>query len=109
MSSKSRNVVRRGWLMAGSACLISSLALAQSPRHLTLPPPYATPSAMKFPKVIGWPADRTPTVPSGFTVDVLAGDLESPRWLYVLANNDVLVSQGKTEKTPKADPTIEQG
>jgi glucose/arabinose dehydrogenase len=75
----------------------------------TLPPPYATPSATKFPKVIGWPAGKTPVAPTGFAVDLLASELESPRWIYVLPNNDVLVSQARTEKTPKADPAIEQG
>jgi glucose/arabinose dehydrogenase len=109
MSPNSRSKLRRGWLVTATACLISSLALADSGGKATLPPPYATPSAMKFPKVIGWPEGRAPAAPNGFTVDVLAASLESPRWLYVLPNNDVLVSQARTEKTPKADPKIEQG
>src|SRR5215467_5364639 len=54
----------------------------QTPRQQDqLPPPFATPSARKFPKVIGWPANTTPHAPKGFTVDVLASGLESPRWL----------------------------
>jgi glucose/arabinose dehydrogenase len=64
---------------------------------------------MKFPKVIGWPAGKAPVAPDGFAVDLLASDLESPRWIYVLPNNDVLVSQARTEQTPKADSAIEQG
>jgi glucose/arabinose dehydrogenase len=100
----------RSWLIVASLCVIASAALAQSGRHSrTLPPPYATPSATKFPKVIGWPAGKTPVAPKGFAVDLMAGDLDGPRWIYVLPNNDVLVSQAKTEQTPKADPAIEQG
>jgi len=64
---------------------------------------------MKFPKVIGWPEGKKPVAPTGFAVDVLASDLESPRWIYVLPNNDVLVSQAMTEQTPKADAAVEQG
>lgn len=101
---------RRAGLVAVSMCLIAAAALAQSGRHAqTLPPPYATSSAMKFPKVIGWPEGKKPVAPTGFAVDVLASDLESPRWIYVLPNNDVLVSQAMTEQTPKADAAVEQG
>jgi len=90
--------------------VISAVGFAEPGRPgKTLPPPYATPSATKFPKVIGWPAGKTPVAPNGFAVDVLAAELEGPRWISVLPNNDVLVSQARTEQTPKADPAIEQG
>ena len=52
----------------------------------------------KFSKVIGWPAGKTPTAPSGFVVTQFAANLDNPRWLYVLPNGDVLVAEAKTEK-----------
>ncbi len=52
-------------------------------------------SATKFAKVVGWPENLTPKAPDGFQVEAFARDLESPRWLYVLPNGDVLVSQAR--------------
>jgi glucose/arabinose dehydrogenase len=110
MNSNLIRTHRLGWTVV-AGLLVSVGVLAQSDQHhaAKLPPPFATPSAMKFPKVIGWPAGKTPIAPKGFVVDALASDLESPRWLYVLPNNDILVSQARTEKSPKADPALEQG
>jgi glucose/arabinose dehydrogenase len=62
-----------------------------------LPPPQATPSAVNFPKVIGWTTGRQPTAPAGFTVTLFADNLQYPRWLYVLPNGDVLVSEARTQ------------
>jgi glucose/arabinose dehydrogenase len=84
----------------------AGMSAQREPSRVTLPPPYAPPSATNFPKAIGWPEGKTPTVPSGFTADVFAADLESPRWVYVLPNNDVLVAQSRTERLAKADPKI---
>ena len=79
--------------------LTLAIVLAAPP---ALPPPHATPSATKHPTVVGWPAGQTPTAPAGFTVTKFA-DLDAPRWLYVLPNGDVLVSQARTlpPKNPK--------
>jgi len=79
------------------------VAQSRTPR---IPQPLATPSATNFPKVIGWPAKTTPRAPNGFVVDDLAGEIESPRWLYVLPNGDLLVAQSKTTKPPKDDPQV---
>lgn len=67
----------------------------------TLPPPYATPSAMHFSKLIGWPEGKTPIAPSGFKVSLYADRLDYPRWLYVLPNGDVLVAEARTEPKQK--------
>ncbi|TGE14575.1 PQQ-dependent sugar dehydrogenase [Hymenobacter elongatus] len=64
-----------------------------------LPVPYATESATKRSKVIGWPAGRTPVVPAGFTITEFAGDFNSPRWTYVTPNGDVLVAESNTVPT----------
>jgi glucose/arabinose dehydrogenase len=47
-----------------------------------------------------------PRVPNGFMVDAIATDIESPRWLYVLPNGDLLVAQSRTTKAPKEDPQL---
>jgi glucose/arabinose dehydrogenase len=64
---------------------------------MTLPAPYATESAIKRSDVIGWPADKTPVAPAGFTVTRFAGNLQSPRWIYVAGNGDIFVAQADRE------------
>jgi glucose/arabinose dehydrogenase len=59
--------------------------------------PAATPSAVNFPRVIGWPAEGRPTALEGFTVTLFADSLEYPRWLHVLPNGDVLVAEARTK------------
>ena len=61
-----------------------------------LPEPGATPSAIKLAKVIGWPEGQTPIAPDGFVVEPFFQGIEAPRWLRVLNNGDVLVSQSRT-------------
>lgn len=67
--------------------------------NLNLPQPYATKSATNLSRVIGWDEDTTPKAPAGFTVSRFAGDLDNPRWIYVLPNGDVLVAE--TRKNEK--------
>lgn len=62
----------------------------------TLPPPYATPSASKNSVVIGWPADKKPIAPPGFTVTKYAGSFNSPRWIYQAPNGDLFVAESRT-------------
>ncbi|GAA4014441.1 sorbosone dehydrogenase family protein [Hymenobacter fastidiosus] len=63
---------------------------------VVLPAPYATKSATKRSEVIDWPAGKRPTAPAGFTVTEFARDFDSPRWLYILPNGDVLVAESST-------------
>ena len=86
-----------------------TLALAMSADPPPLPPPNATPSVTKHPKVIGWPADKTPTAPPGFTVTLFAGGLEAPRWLYVLPDGGVLVAESRTLPPKAAKPEAKKG
>jgi glucose/arabinose dehydrogenase len=60
---------------------------------VNLPKPYATKSVDRYPKVIGWPADKAPVVSPGFTVTKFADKLHNPRWIYVGPNGDVFVSE----------------
>lgn len=64
----------------------------------TLPPPYATKSVKNFSKVLGWPAGKAPVAPKGFTVSRFADTLQSPRWIYVAPNGDILVAEVSHEK-----------
>lgn len=52
--------------------------------------------ATKFSRVIGWPEGATPRAPEGFAVTRFASGLESPRWLLVLPNGDVLAAEATT-------------
>jgi glucose/arabinose dehydrogenase len=78
--------------------------LAADPKPPDLPAPFATKSANKHPKVIGWPDGKTPTAPPGFKVTLFADGFDSPRWLYVLPNGDLLVAESRSMPPRQADP-----
>ena len=65
-------------------------------QSVDLPAPYATESATRRSRVTGWPAGKTPTAPADFAVAEYAGRFDSPRWLYVAPNGDVLVAESNT-------------
>jgi glucose/arabinose dehydrogenase len=71
-------------------------ASAQPSDTENLPEPYATAAVRNQSKVIGWPGGKMPTAPAGFTVNRYADNMNSPRWIYVLPNNDVLVACSNT-------------
>ncbi|KIK83167.1 sorbosone dehydrogenase family protein [Pseudomonas sp. W15Feb9B] len=50
---------------------------------------------------VGWPAGGKPTAAAGTQVAAFAEGLDHPRWLYVLPNGDVLVTE--TNAPPKPD------
>lgn len=62
----------------------------------SLPPPYATPAAKNFSKVIGWTDGKTPIAPAGFTVTKFADGLDHPRWIYVADNGDIFIAESNT-------------
>jgi len=64
-----------------------------------LPAPYVTKSVTRRVDIQPWPAGRTPTAPAGFAVAEYAGKFESPRWMYVAPNGDVLVAEANTVPT----------
>ncbi|WP_426061103.1 PQQ-dependent sugar dehydrogenase [Hymenobacter sp. B1770] len=71
--------------------------------EVKLPAPYATKSVSKRVNIEAWPAGKTPTAPAGFTVAQYADKLQSPRWMYVAPNGDVLVAESST--VPNGKPT----
>ena len=70
---------------------------ARAEKNPHLPPPQPSQSVANPSTVVGWPADRKPIAPQGYTVEVFA-ELETPRSLYLLPSGDVMVSQA--EKKP---------
>ena len=63
----------------------------------------------KFAEVVGWPENLAPKAPDGFQVEAFARDLDSPRWLYVLPNGDVLVSQARSHPRSSASADKRKG
>ncbi len=95
----------------------SVYAAAQEERQITGPDvglaprlvaPAATPSAVNFSRVIGWPAEGEPSAPAGFTVTLFVDGLDNPRWLHPLPNGDVLVAESRTSGPAKLPPEVRQ-
>ena len=61
--------------------------------QVNLPPFTPATGPPKERTVLGWPVNQTPTAPDGFRVTLFAEGFTLPRWLYVLPNGDVLVSE----------------
>ncbi|RYG01789.1 MAG: sorbosone dehydrogenase family protein [Caulobacteraceae bacterium] len=92
-----------------SACALAAISLAAcsqgSPEPFAgfgqkpvLPEPRTSPiPTLNARQAVGWPAGAQPTAPQGFTVTRFAGELAHPRWLLVLPNGDVLVSEASSE------------
>jgi glucose/arabinose dehydrogenase len=78
--------------------LVADTSKRMKKEEITLPPPYDTKSAIHFSKAVGWPEGLFPQAPKGFKVSKFAGDLQNPRWIYVLPNGDVLVAETKKEE-----------
>lgn len=81
-------------LIAGSVCaaaLVAGFALAQK-AQLPLPPPYATKSVNNGPRVISRPDGAQLQVPAGFTIDEYAAGFDTPRFMALGPNHELLVS-----------------
>jgi len=66
---------------------------------LKLPAPDEKASKNKFSNVIGWPANRTPIAPEGFTVTRFAENIKSPRNMIQAENGDIFVVLSNSERT----------
>lgn len=79
--------------------LIPTSPLTPTPTRVdlnSLPPPFASPSTANPAQIVPVPNNPVLKVPAGFTVNVFADNLDSPRWLGVTPGGDVLVTE-----TPK--------
>lgn len=79
----------------------TAVAKTNTNQALTLPAPDEKASKNKFSKVIGWSEAKTPVAPAGFTVTKFAGNIKSPRNIYVLPNGDVLAVLSNSERSTK--------
>jgi glucose/arabinose dehydrogenase len=95
-------------LVAGVSFLSSCGDEAQLPvaagigPHPELPPPHETliPTVNIAP-ARGWPVGATPVPARGLKVASFADNLDHPRWLFVLPNGDVLVTETNAPPRPK--------
>ena len=91
-------------LMTLSACGgISKIPTSQSyGSNPMLPAPTSSLiPTVKIAPAKGWPAGAKPVSAPGTIVSVFAKDLDHPRWLYVLANGDVLVAETAAPPRPE--------
>lgn len=58
---------------------------------------------ISVPKIVGWKAGETPTVPAGFQIQAFATGLANPRTVYPLPNGDVLVVETQITRTEPID------
>ncbi|HJS52815.1 MAG TPA: sorbosone dehydrogenase family protein [Pyrinomonadaceae bacterium] len=62
----------------------------------TLPPPFATQSAVRMSRQVSQPADAKLYVPKGFKVNVFAeGGFREPRWMALAPNGDVFLADSR--------------
>ena len=66
---------------------------------LKLPAPDEKNAKNKFSNVIGWPKDKTPVAPEGFTVTRFAENIKSPRNMIQADNGDIFVVLSNSERT----------
>ncbi|GGG63742.1 PQQ-dependent sugar dehydrogenase [Epilithonimonas arachidiradicis] len=76
-----------------------SVEVATQTDTLKLPAPDEKGAKNKFSNVIGWPKDKAPTAPEGFTVTRFAENIKSPRNMIQAENGDVFVVLSNSERT----------
>lgn len=82
------------------AALILALVFSGGAQSPSLPPPYATPSVYRWPKVIAQPGGATLHVPPGFQVETFAEGFDCPRFMALGPSGEVLVSDPVRAVTP---------
>ena len=83
-------------LTSGSATIAADpkrVIEAGPSEQIVLPPPYATRGVANMSRIVAWPPGKLPTAPADFEVSLFADELENPRTLYPLPNDDVLVME----------------
>ena len=76
---------------------LTTVETAIGPMELVAP--FASESVSKRSDVIGWPENKTPTAPDGFTVTRFADELKHPRWTYIAPNNDIFIAESDTKNS----------
>src|SRR6476646_5546807 len=96
--------------MRRGLCILFLLAACESaklPVESTIgtSPQIVKPNATLIPTVHvanakGWAAGTTPVAADGYAVNAFASGLDHPRYVYVLPNGDVLVSETNAPERP---------
>jgi glucose/arabinose dehydrogenase len=73
---------------------------AQGPDPKLPPPQHSLIPTIAVAPAAGWPEGVKPVAAPGTSVTAFATKLEHPRWVYVLPNGDVLVSETAAPKRP---------
>ena len=93
------------WMLSGLFCGYSSSHLAQegtSGQFPLFPAPHRSLiPVIKVAPAIGWPRGTTPVAAEGLAVNAFATALDHPRWIYVLANGDVLLAESAAPPQPE--------
>jgi glucose/arabinose dehydrogenase len=92
------------WIGLASALLVACGGSGMAQVQTGPNPPLPAPEVQKIPvvntaKAVGWKQGARPVAAAGLAVAAFAEGLDHPRWLYVLANGDVLVAE--TNAPPK--------
>ncbi len=82
-----RTLARIGLIVIACAVVVGAQSTSKP-----LPPPFATPSADNRSQVVPQPDGARVTVPVGFTVDVAAEGFETPRFMLLGPNQEILMS-----------------
>jgi glucose/arabinose dehydrogenase len=82
------------WRWIGNAA--PSQAVGAQP-SIPAPRPQGSLPTLKMPTAKGWAAGHVPSAAPGLTVSAFATGLKHPRWMEVLPNGDVAVSEARFE------------
>src|SRR5262245_1432686 len=72
--------------------LVAGGAIVAAQSTPKLPPPYHTPSADNRSQVVPRPDGAVVNVPPGFTVDAAADGFDTPRFMLLGSNQEILMS-----------------
>ena len=72
-----------------------------------LPPPFDTPSAANFPRLVDKPAGAQLSLPPGFKVDVFAKDMTAPRAMRVAPNGDIFITETQAGRVKVMRPSAD--
>src|SRR5690349_9968272 len=79
--------------MLSLGLIAGALALLWAADPPKLPPPFATPSVRNTPKVIPQPAGAKLNVPAGFMMELVAEGFNTPRYMMLGPNNEILMTE----------------
>jgi glucose/arabinose dehydrogenase len=94
-----------GFAITGDTAKLDEAASVGAAPPLPEPQPPLIPTINIAPAK-GWPSGTTPVPASGLKISRFAGELDHPRWLFVLPNNDVLVAESNAPARPEAGTGI---